>query len=521
MLLVALLLSFELLVLVMAARVIGPLAAAARLARDVGRGRFTAIIASKTRDEVGRVVAALNGTVARVCAAYGEIAVRLDALGGRAPAAAQRVRDALAALAGRFEIAAVPAPKRGHDTRLPRTRTALFTLIFAESLSYSFFPIFAKELYSAEIGLPEAVAIGLPIAAFWLLVAVTQPTVGVWARGARRRPLFIAGAALTALGLALSGLATDIHALLLWRAVTALGYGALLIVCQSDILDAAGPEARTQGAALFTSVYFSATICGTAIGGVIADQIGYGPTLVVSAAIAAMTPVFVIGLRETAGAPAPRRDRPWRTDVALLLRNPRFVALTPLAAVPARLVNAAFLFYLAPLFLDALQNSKPETARVMMIYAVVMAFTSPLWAKLVDRWRRPLPFVAAGGLLSGLGMLAVLARPDTWGVVAAIALLGTAQAFSMTSQITLVALVTPAEQQRLGGPAVLGLFRMVERAGSVAGPFLAGVFAARYGYQGSMAAIGLIVAAAALLMMLVFAATRPRGEAQGLAAPPA
>ncbi|HEX6978931.1 MAG TPA: MFS transporter [Alphaproteobacteria bacterium] len=175
-----------------------------------------------------------------------------------------------------------------------------------------------------------------------------------------------------------------------------------------------------------------------------------------------------------------------------------------LAGVPARLINGAFLFYLAPLFLDALENSKPETARVMMIYAVMMAFSNPLWAKLVDRWRNPLPFVICGGLLSGLGMIVVWLRPDTWGVVAAITLLGIAQAFSMTSQITLVTQVTPRERQQLGSAAVLGMFRMIERAGSVAGPLVAAVLVGPYGYHGSMAITGLIVAGAAALLAITF-----------------
>jgi len=520
-LLVALLLAFEFLLLVMNTRVTGPLMAVAKLARTVSQGNFTVVLDYRAKDEVGRLVTALNATVARVCAIYSDVESRLMTIVAQRPQIGERLAAAFEHVSRHYRCTRTPEAQRGFNSSLSRTRTALFIFIFAESLSYSFFPMFVKEIHSPIPGLSQAAVIGLPISAFWLVVAITQPSVGVWARGRRRRSLFLLGIALTVVGLAFAGVAADVYELLLWRSITALGYGTVLILCQSYILDSAGPEARTQGAALFTSVYFSATLCGTAIGGVIANQIGYGMTLVVSAFVAALTPLFILRIEVApaeAAKPAARKDAPGGRIVALAT-NPHFVAVTMLAGIPARLVNAAFLFYLAPLFLDALGNSKPETARVMTIYAIMMAFSSPIWAKLVDRWRNPLPFVICGGLLSGFGMTVVLLRPDTWGVVVAITLLGTAQAFSMTSQITLVTQVTPHERRQLGGAAVLGMFRMIERAGSVAGPFLAAVLVGPYGYHGSMAITGLIVAGAAVLLAITFMIVPP-GRAR-IAAPQA
>src|SRR5690606_10587539 len=115
-----------------------------------------------------------------------------------------------------------------------------------------------------------------------------------------------------------------------------------------------------------------------------------------------------------------------------------------------------------------------------------------------DRWRERARFVVAGGLISGLAALATLASDPLLGVIVAIAALGVAQALSISAQLALVPEIAAAECRAAGQGAVFGLFRLIERTGSAAGPFVAGALLLGFGHDGAAMGLGAVAAAGAL-----------------------
>ena len=95
-------------------------------------------------------------------------------------------------------------------------RWAFFLLIFAESLSLSFFPIFVAQFYDPAFGLPLPVVIGIPITVFMLVWAITMPFAGTWCDRIGYRLAFSVGAAMTTIGLVLTAYSTSLADLLLW-----------------------------------------------------------------------------------------------------------------------------------------------------------------------------------------------------------------------------------------------------------------------------------------------------------------
>lgn len=427
--------------------------------------------------------------------------------------------DTLARLTGCGRFTGTPETVQSVERRLAFVRIAFFLIVFAEAFCLSFLPIQARRLYAPIPGLSEEMAISLPAAAFWLMVALAQVTTGLWEGGRDRRRLFAATAGLVGLGLAGCGAAQDLHHLVLARALAGVGYGAAMILAQDCIIGAMAPERRTLSAGLYLRIFFGGLVCGTLIGGVIADHLDYAATFGVSALIALAAVPFALRLDpEPAAAPA---RRPLR--LAGLFGNRRFLAVLALSAFPSRLLIGAFLYYLAPLYLDVLEVGKPEAARVMTIFPLVMVAGLVGSARLIDRLGRPLLFAAAGNLLSALAMVLVpLWRDDLWGVVGAITLLGIAQAFGMSPQLTTMFQVTEAECARYGRTTVLGVFRVCERLGSVAGPLAAAGLAGHFGYFPAFLGTGALILTATAAMLTVFAFTQdrhrqdeplPRGEA--------
>lgn len=353
-----------------------------------------------------------------------------------------------------------------------------FLATAADASCNAFLPVFARALQPATPALAPSMAAGLPIAAFWLMVAVAQLSAASWERGRDHRWLITAALALSALTQALSGQAGSVPELVLWRAMGGFATGMVMILAQDGMLRGSGAHARTAASGAYLSAFFAGTIAGTLGGGFIAGRGGVEMAFLAAAAVAVMAALAAWRLPSYRDTVAPQ---PFR--VATLLRNPSFMALVLLAAVPSRLLISAFLYYLAPLRLHDQGMSTAETGWVLALYAAIMATTAPLWSRLVDRSGRPFAFTLGGLGLSALAMAVVpLASWAGWHgpapMIVAIVLLGLAQAIGMAPQVTVLFNVAAAEMDRFGRTPVLGIFRVFERLGLFAGPLLAGFLGA-------------------------------------------
>ncbi len=384
-------------------------------------------------------------------------------------------------------------------------RTPLFLFAIAEELSRPFLPVYMRDLYRPVPGLSEEAVLGLPIAVFMAVVALIQPPAGYWSERVGRRTTFITGAALSCIGLAMTGFAGDLYQLLLWRIMVAAGYGIVFVACQGYVIDNTDTRSRAQGMAIFVGGIMAAAIAGPAIGGVLADRIGFRATFIVGAGLALLSVLFVLQFL----GPDRHREHSVRritwADALGVLGNFRFLALVVFGAIPAKMILTGFLFYLAPLYLTLLDSSQSEIGRVMMVYGIAMIVLSPLAARLADLYGHRVLFVALGGLISGLAMAGILREENFWMILWAVVGLGIGQSVSIAPQLALVSEVCAAECQRIGQGTVFGVFRLLERMGAALGPFAVAAMLKQWGYAWAMAGIGSIVAMAGILLALVFA----------------
>lgn len=414
--------------------------------------------------------------------------------------------------------------------RVVLVRVLTFLFMFAEMLSRPFLPVYAAGL-AQDIGLPEGLRASLPLSAFLLAVALAMPAAGRWSDHAGRRNSYVAGALLVVIGLSITGLVPHYLALVGARAATGVGYALMFMSCQGYVFDHTGADQRAKGMALFVGAIMVAEICAPAVGGILADRIGYRMVFIVGAVIAlaaALIAVYVLD-KHKRHAPAPVKIEAIGDAVApaasaplrQLATNPRFVALAVLTGIPAKFMYTGFLIFLVPLLLTNLGHSKSEIGRYTMLYGLGCLLLAPLFARLADRYNAYAALVASGGLLTGLGMLSVFNGASAELVMLGIAALGIGQAMSISAQLVLVVRVTQAQTHGSGSGAVLGLFRLLERLGAAAGPVLTGALVASFGPTHAMLWLGAAGVAASLLFALLFAlpsmrratATRPPANA--------
>jgi MFS family permease/HAMP domain-containing protein len=477
-------------------------------------GDFTGRIKLATRDEMGRILSQIDARVAQINANYQQLTRDLQAkLRDATPAKRAELQEVVSVwenLRARFRFGSATDAPAVTDAGLNRIRAPLFVFIMAEELTRSFLPGYINQLLVPIPGLSPQIVIGLPIVLFMLIVALGQPYLGAWSERVGRRRAMLIGAVLATGGFVATAMAHNLYDLLLWRSLCAVGYGMVFVSAQGYILDHSGPRDRAKGFALFIGAIMVATVCGPSIGGILADNIGFRFSFIAAAVLAGFS-IFIIRLLPDDSQRLDQRDTklPTMRDFGRLIVNRRFMVLTGLAAIPAKVVLTGVCFYLLPLYIVSIGSTQAMAGRMLMVYAVLMVLIVPVAAGASDRGTPRERLVAAGLCLSGLGGFLMLASDKFWVIFGLVISLGVGQALSIASQSALVAEHCKEEIATFGTDAVYGVYRLLERLGNALGPLLASVLVIYYGYEGAFVAISALVVVCGILFVIFTRFDRP------------
>lgn len=507
-LVVALFFTLELLNFIAGARLEAGLRSLAAVLERGRNGDFSPLPGDRAATEFGGVLRLLEAAAARVNAGF--MALTRDIEAARRDPAHER-RDALnAAHAGvsklreRYKFGAAVEAGPVDDGRLTRVRAPLFAFILAEELTRSFLPSYVKDLLVPIPGVSAEIVVGLPIALFMLIVALGQPYFGIYSERVGHRRTMMLGATIAAAGFFASALANNVLDLLLWRAVCAVGYGFVFVAAQGFVLSNTTLANRARGFALFVGAIMVATVCGPSIGGILADNIGERLTLGISAVLAVIS-IFAIQMM-----PEDRKSeeqvaaikRPTLAEIGSLMVNGRFMTLTGLAAIPAKILLTGVCFYLVPLYIVSVGSTQAMAGRILMTYAVMMVLMAPLATALARTREHREWLVGIGLLVSGLGASLMLLGSGVGWVFAAVCLIGLGQSLSITAQSALVSEHCDQEIARMGDQTVYGVYRLLERLGNASGPLLAGALVIFAGYQRGFVVIGLMTLACGAVFLI-------------------
>ncbi len=509
---VTLLISFEMVIFLVNYGVTAPINALHALLVRSKRGNFSYLTETKSNDEIGDFMETFNDVITSINRSFNELGDRIARMKKGARTKIAEIKKRYEKLRSTYTF----GPDNRQETAfnsLIYIRPPLFLLIFADSLSLSFFPFYVRELYTPVPGISENVVIGLPISIFMLFWAFSLPYAGAWSDKIGRRKPLILGAILTSAGLILTGLAQTMYDLLLWRSITAIGYGTVYITCQGYITDNTTSKNRTKGMAMFLAGFFSGSLCGSAIGGILVDRIGFRTTFFISAVVSLLSALFVANyLMEQRKEASAQKKKMRIQDFKLLMGNKKFLSITLFSSIPAKICLTGFLYYAAPMFLKQLGNTQSSIGRVLMSYGIMMIFVSPLVGTVADRWHFRRAFTNIGGIMSGIGLLLLLFWQTTAGVLFSIGILGVAHSIQVSSQMALITDDCVEEGGRIGMATVVGIYRLIERLGNISGPIVAGVLIAIFGtsygetksFPYAIAFIGILTILSSFIFMISY-----------------
>jgi len=406
----------------------------------------------------------------------------------------------------------------GQTSRVPvraSIRTSAFLYAFAMALSMSFLPIYANALYKPIAGLSREIVIGLPISAEMLCVAVSLVLSGYWLDRQGWFFPFIAGVVITGVGMALCGIADTTVELITYRGCVGFGYGLALMATQSVVVNLTSLQNRSSAVASLEAGYFSGFISSTAVGGMLAEKIGYRGVFFVGSLLVLISIVFVVAfLMQTRQAgkqpakPAAKAKAEAQTGVAGLFTDRVFMGSLLLSAIPSSLCLVGFLYFASPLLLADLGVKQSNIARLMMPYGLCMVYIAPMISRWVDGIRNKRIPVVMGGFLGGLALLSFLFLNSVPLFVVVLVLFALSGGMSYGARISTIS-ESPAVKS-VGPGKALGVFNSLERIGNTAGPIAVGAMITTFGLTAAISNLGIIYLAGTILFFVVARKTATR-----------
>ncbi len=504
--LISLLVAFELLSFFVFGRVIGPLSLFQKIFSQGGTGDFTRTLHCRATKELVRIESTINGFLYNLSEHRRDIFdVARDI---RAAQITETIKVEIDGLLEAFSNKVKTGKPYGFqdisDDNIRVIRFPLFMFMCAEELSRPFLPMLAQQYQNVTwLVDQQKLASALPIAVFMGMIVIVSLISGYWLEKWGGKKLFLFGVLPAVIGYVGVFFAWDYISFLAARAISAFGYAVVFVASQGYVASCSTSENRAANMSVFIGGVLVAGICGPAIGGILASQIGYHMTFAVSAIfviLAMLCLVFFLGEDRIEKYQGPV-DR--RSDLSFtIFSNKAFSLITFFCAIPAKITLTAVIYLLTPLYLIELEYSEATIGRVMMLYGVLVILIMPRLSQLSDRKGWHVRMVILGSIMAGVGAMTFFVFQGLWASVTAVAFIGAGQALSMPTQLAQVQHVFNRDDANFSIASALGVFRCVERLGSVLGPLLGGALAIAYGIETAIALIGVIGLVCALIYSL-------------------
>ena len=357
-------------------------------------------------------------------------------------------------------------------------RPAIFLFLFGVDASSSFVPLHMETLYQPLFGLPKDIVLGLPVSAMFLCVSFTIVVGGIWLDRRGWHEPFLTGIALTICAKLYAWLAFDAVHFIAAMCLVGLGYGLSLMASQGFVIVHTNNNNKAQGLAYLYAGMYAGGICGTAVGAMLADRIGYRSVFLLSAIVAGLTLAYTLL--------AIPRDRNYanqaksvQTTVPVTARHywnflssRQVLGLIFLSSVPLAIAAVGFLNYFGPVYLDRWGASQSTIGSVLIIYSLCIVYLGPLLSQYIDASNNKRLFIIVGCVLGGCAFLSFYFFSGILAASLTSLLLGLSACFVLASQITYA--LNLEVSKRLGEGRAVGLFYVSSRIGQMLGPMLFG-----------------------------------------------
>lgn len=381
-----------------------------------------------------------------------------------------------------------------------------FLFLFAVDMCISFIPLHMENIYQPLFGLSEEVVMGLPISVEMFFAGLMVLVSGIWTDRRGWFEPFLIGAGLVGGGYVYSGLAPDALQFILARGLVGAGYGLALMATEGFVVDNTGPGNRAQGIThLFAGVY-AGSLCGGAVGAMLADRLGFRPVFLASAGLMLLMIIVVFTvLRGSFKRPVREAGAPDQSISLAKIRkfmfNRNVLGLLIMNIMPGALILVGFINFLIPVYLNRIGTNQSDIGRVLMIYGVCLIYVAPTISRFVDRSKNKRIYIFLSGMVGALGLTGFYFHGGLWATGMAALLLGVSSSLGFAAQNAFALNLKVTHEA--GHGVAMGITNSVERIGQVLGPLTLGWIIVSFGMEQGIAAAGVIYLSVSVLFLLL------------------
>lgn len=403
-----------------------------------------------------------------------------------------------------LELILLLSPREGGAARAPARfmRPIIFVCMFALDLSSLYVPMRIGELGTDLFGLPAQIIPGLPLSCELLMTGIAILYGGFLSQKTGWRPLLMGGTALSCVGAAISWGAWNPLVFILARGFTGIGYGAINIAAQVYVVAHSDSSHRGGNLAFMFAGLYAGSLCGSTMGGLVADHFGYGAVFPVSSVLLLVILLVLYRmLPRDVWTPEPtRHEHLTLRDVLAFVGDRRMGALLALCCFPCALVTVCLAQFFIPLSLSQAGIRPATIGRVFMLFCLVVMFLGPLCGQLIDRARNRAHFLFGAQVMALLSIVALLTTDGLAAATLSIAVLGMCSAIVTNGQAA-YALSLPVAVE-FGRARTMGIYNVATRSGQVMGPLVLGMASSLWSAHTGLCILAGFLTAAALLFAL-------------------
>lgn len=387
-------------------------------------------------------------------------------------------------------------------------RTAIAIYLFGTMMGISFIPVLMNELTSGKNfwGLSGNLLTSIPVSMEILAALIASFLAGGWMDRSGWHKPFLSGIVLSIIAALLSSIATNPASFVLFRALAGFGYGLSWMSAQGFLFNFSGGVNLGRGSASLIAGIYSGYICGGAVGGLIADRLGYAAVFQFSGIVLIIPAVFVIVFMHSFFQRPELHGSAISIKASFIkarkyLSDKSIFSILLFSLLPFSLAQMGIFLFATPVILDSLHVSKATTGRVMMIYGITVIYLGPFLGSLTDRVTNKRVFLVLAGISGTIGLFMVKYLSGVFALSLAIFFMSVAGSIANPAISLLVHEQDVTNEVGVG--FAVGTQRVFDKLGQMLGPLVLGSLFSFYSFQTSIQMLGVFYFFATVCYMLM------------------
>lgn len=384
-------------------------------------------------------------------------------------------------------------------------RPGVFLFVFAMHISITFIPLHAQYLYQEVSGISKYFVFALPVSMEMLFACISIIPAWTWMKKTRWQNPFYTGLFLCCAGFVYCFFAPGMAHYLLARALAGMGFGLVLIVFYRLMMNGTVQNEKSKGISHFLTGFCSGSICGAALGAMIAERVGFRPVFLAGSGLVLITLLYAVlflqnstKTRETDRSFLGDENAIWKTTLFQVATGKKILYTLVFITIPVSCAVSGFIYFTMPVHLESLDISLSSTGRIFMLSGIpVILFFPGMMRSLSGASKHTRnQFLLAAAVMGGGAFALLFFFSNASATALAVFLLGSVTCIFLAFRYAVVINQTGKRE----GEEEVCVFAVAQKAGQMAGP---PVFAWLF-FSGDMASGALAAGGAYLVFFLLF-----------------